>query len=372
MDDSVRSFYLKWKERYINDDCGAGQYYVWFETGKKKCVSEGQGYGMIIVALMAGFDSSAKSVYDGLFRYCQSHPSERSPFLMAWAQAKDCKDLDGTSATDGDLDIAYSLLLAHAQWGSNAGINYLNEARKMIAAIMKQEINRKAFSILMSNAIEPDSRDYFDMRSSDFMPAHCKAFKIATADSNWNKVTDNNYKLFRYLQDTYSADAGLIPDFINRINSKAKPAEPRYMESRYDGMYNYNACRIPWRIATDFLLNGDKRAKSVVEKINHWIRETTNNNPDNISAGYTLEGDDLRTRHYEAMSFIAPFAVAAMVDKSHQQWLNSLWDYILKFDLDEFDYYDNSIKMINLIILSGNYWNPVSDGQVFKQKGSGP
>jgi hypothetical protein len=31
MDDSVRSFYNIWKERYINDDAGAGEYYIWVE-----------------------------------------------------------------------------------------------------------------------------------------------------------------------------------------------------------------------------------------------------------------------------------------------------------------------------------------------------
>ena len=58
------------------------------------------------------------------------------------------------------------------------------------------------------------------------------------------------------------------------------------------------------------------------------------------------------------MSFIASFAVAAMVDTKNQAWLNKLWDYIVSFDIDQFDYYDNSIKMFNLIILSGNYWVP--------------
>jgi endoglucanase len=28
------------------------------------------------------------------------------------------------------------------------------------------------------------------------------------------------------------------------------------------------------------------------------------------------------------------------------------------FRMSGFDYYDNSIKMINMIILSGNYWPP--------------
>ncbi len=360
MDDSVRSFYSSWKERYINDDAGPGNYYVWVEgsVGNKQSVSEGQGYGMIIVALMAGYDPAARETFDGLFHYYKSHPSRNSPFLMAWAQTRDFRDIDGTSATDGDMDIAYSLLLADAQWGSQGPVDYLKEAREMISAIMREEVNAKTFSILLSNAVEPDSEDYFDMRSSDFMPAHFKAFGKASMDPAWEKATDNNYKLFSFLQDRYSKEAGLVPDFIQHIDQKAIPARPMYLESGYDGCYNYNACRVPWRIATDFIVNGDQRAKNIVEKINHWIEETTSGNPDNISAGYTLGGDDMQRRHFEAMSFIAPFAVSAMVDTSHQGWLNKLWDYALGFDIDQFDYYDNSIKMLDLILLSGNYWKP--------------
>jgi endoglucanase len=67
MDDSVRSFYNSWKERYINDDSGEGQYYIWAESsaGKAQCISEGQGYGMIIVALMAGYDTAGQHIYNG-------------------------------------------------------------------------------------------------------------------------------------------------------------------------------------------------------------------------------------------------------------------------------------------------------------------
>src|SRR5690348_691361 len=55
MDDSVRSFYNAWKQRYINSGCDLNEYYVWFELPGKECVSEGQGYGMMITALMAGY-----------------------------------------------------------------------------------------------------------------------------------------------------------------------------------------------------------------------------------------------------------------------------------------------------------------------------
>ena len=361
LDNAVRHFYTQWKKRFIKNATQKQESFIWFENvGKKQCVSEGQGYGMIIVALMAGFDPSAKSIYDNLFRYYRSHPANRSKYLMAWAQYANGKNVDRTSTTDGDMDIAYSLLLADRQWGSKGTINYLEQGKAMINSIMQFEINHKTWSVLLSAGIERESRDYFDMRSSDFMPAHFKAFQAATNDARWVKVTDAGYKLFGLMQKNYSPDAGLIPDFIVHINKRPKPAPPNFLESPYDGYYNYNACRDPWRIATDYLMTGDRRSKKITDKINRWIRETTNNNTYNLSAGYTLAGNDIKGRYFEALSFIAPFAVSAMTDKKNQAWLNKIWDYLAAFKMKDFDYYDNSIKLFDMIIVSGNYWAPAS------------
>jgi len=357
LDHAVTTFYTQWKDRYIKNVPGKAESYVWFgEKNGKQCVSEGQGYGMVIAVLMAGFDPSAKATYDNLFRYYKAHPDRRSKYLMAWAQFKNGKSSDATSATDGDMDIAYSLLLADKQWGSKGNINYLQVATQMIGDIMLQDINHKTWSPLLCDGIEAESKDYFDTRSSDFMPDHFKAFAKAMGDKRWIKVLDGGYRLFAEIQDKYSPDAGLIPDFIVHINKTPKPAPPHYLESKYDGCYNYNACRDPWRIATDYLLTGDKRSKMIVDKINRWIRATTNNNAYNLSAGYTLAGNDIKGRYYEALSFSAPFAVSAMVDQTNQQWLNKLWVYITAFKLKDFDYYDNTIKLMDMIIVSGNYW----------------
>jgi endo-1,4-beta-D-glucanase Y len=354
----VRSFYTQWKSRFIKTVPGKPQSYVWFEgTAGKQCVSEGQGYGMIIVALMAGYDPTAKATYDNLFRYYRAHPGSKSKYLMAWAQNNHDNDLDKTSATDGDMDIAFSLLLAARQWGSNGPVNYLQEGKAMINAIMQYEINHTAWSVLLSDGVEQESSDYFAMRSSDFMPAHFKVFRQVTHDDRWNKVIDAGYRLFAAMEDNYSPDAGVVPDFIIHINKKPKPAGPHFLEDRYDGQYNYNACRVPWRIGTDYLLNGDKRSKVIAAKINRWIRETTADNTYNLSAGYTLAGDDIKGRYFEALSFVAPFAVSAMADGKNQLWLNHLWDYLTGFRLKDYDYFDNTIKLMDMLIVSGNYWD---------------
>jgi len=357
LDNSVKTFYTAWKTRFVKTVSGKNESYISFEgVGKKQCVSEGQGYGMVITALMAGFDPAAKNTYDNLFRYYNSHPDKRSKHLMAWAQLTKGKSLDATSATDGDMDIAYSLLLADKQWGSKGPVNYLWAAKAMINDIMQYEINHKTWSVLLCDGVEAESKDYFDTRTSDFMPSYFKAFENATRDARWARVTNANYQLFSFLQHKYSRDAGLAPDFVVGINKTAKPAPPNFLESPYDGYYNYNACRVPWRIATDYLLTGDKRSKEIVDKINQWVQETTGGNPYNLSAGYTLAGDDVKGRYFEALSFIAPFAVSATVDKKNQLWLNKIWDYLVAFKMKDFDYYDNTIKLMDMIIISGNYW----------------
>lgn len=357
LDDSTAAFYKLWKQRYIKEDPHGGDY-VWFENTRnidQQCVSEGQGYGMLITVLMAGLDSNAHKTYDALYQYYKLHPS-RNPFLMAWAQNHKGQNTDTTSATDGDLDIAASLIMAHKQWGDEGKINYLKEAGNIMQAIKTMDMNRKTHTLLTSNAVEDDSPDYFDTRSSDFMPAHFKIFRQISGDKFWDSATDSEYALFLNMQERFSQEAGLIPDFIEHVNKKPRPARPGYMESPDDGQYNFNACRDPWRLATDYILNGDGRAYQEVSKIDNWIRNTTSDNPDNISAGYRLSGNDINGRNYEALCFIVPFSVAAMVDAKNQLWLNRLWKYTLSFPIADFDYYDNSIKMIGMIIMSGNYW----------------
>jgi endo-1,4-beta-D-glucanase Y len=136
MNNSVTSFYEYWKSTYLKPSNGKtpGGYFVYVsvESGTKT-VSEAHGYGMIISALLAGYDPAAKTYFDGMYYFYKDHPSTIDADLMSWIISSDedaAKDED--SATDGDMDIAYALLLAHDQWGSAGAINYLAEAKRII------------------------------------------------------------------------------------------------------------------------------------------------------------------------------------------------------------------------------------------------
>jgi hypothetical protein len=68
MDKQVCDFYRQWKAKFVKSIPKKSESYIWFQNiGNKQCVSEGQGYGMTIVAIMAGYDASAQVTYDNLF-----------------------------------------------------------------------------------------------------------------------------------------------------------------------------------------------------------------------------------------------------------------------------------------------------------------
>jgi endo-1,4-beta-D-glucanase Y len=364
LDSITAAFYDEWKKRYLNNSCSEKQYFVFFDeahANKKISTSEGQGYGMMITAYIAGYDPEAKTYFDGLYNFYKAHPSITNNRLMAWCQVEGCKDKpDGgnTSASDGDIDIAYSLLLADKQWGSDGKIDYLNEAKEMIKAIMKDEVNRTIWTTKLCDCINETSKTYSDTRSSDFIIDHFRAFWKITKDKKWLKVIDEDYYLLWLMQTNFSPETGLLPDFIEQCNTEPIPAQPNYLESSYDGNYYYNACRVPLRIAADYLIYGDKRGLQTVETINKWIKLKTDNSPENIKAGYTLGGKALPHSDYYSPSFIAPFAVGAMVSKDNQKWLNDLYKYLIYSDIKNFRYFDNTLKMLSLIVLSRNYWSP--------------
>ena len=365
MDAVVADFYDTWKTRYLHAGCEPGQMYVFYndtgDNGDAIAVSEGHGYGMVLTALMAGHDPDAHAEFDALFAFFRAHPSELTPELMGWQQVTGClaaPDGGGDTATDGDLDIAYALLLADAQWGSAGAINYKAEALKVIAGIKRAEINAANPSIKLGDWVDATSHKRHDTRLSDFMPDHFRAFARATGDPLWTQVVDKGYAALDFLQRKYAPRTGLVPDFARGLNTtKPRPAPAHFLEGRHDGDYYYNACRVPWRLGTDFAVSGDARAMKALERMNRFIVARTAGDPAKIRPGYYRNGRPIQT-DYSSIAFNAPFAVGAMTSADRQAWLDALWQNVTANPSDDDDYYGVSIKVQALLVVSGNWWAP--------------
>jgi endo-1,4-beta-D-glucanase Y len=369
LDQATRDFYDAWKLRYQKQTCGAGRYVVEAKTQSGNLtVSEAHGYGMMLAALMAGHDADARAIFDGMFAFFRQHPSVLTPSLMAWYQRKSCGSSQGAdSATDGDLDIAYALLLADKQWGSCGPIDYAAEAASILGGIASGEVDASGSYLRLGDWTDPGDPAYYQStRSSDFMPDHLRAFAAASGNPLWTSVLDHTYGVVDALQLSHSPGTGLLPDFIVDPLGTPAPAGAGFLEGPNDGAYDYNACRDPWRLATDFLVSGDARAKTAVQRITTWIRSTTGNDPDAIKSGYQLDGAVSAGADYRSLAFVAPLGVGAMTDSANQAWLNDVWDLVDATAIDDEGYYENTLKLLSMIVMSGNWWAPqaVSGGCV--------
>jgi endoglucanase len=359
MDSAVSSHYASWKNAYLRSDGGDGHWIKYDNTNST--VSEAHGYGMVLAAYM-----DDKAVFDEMLRYFRNHPTDQTPDLMAWKQTLQngqMVDVEGTdSATDGDLDIAYSLLLAHVQWGSNGSHDYLAEARKVMAAILQYDVNPRKNNLTVGSWVSGTDRKY--TRPSDFMASHILAFaRWDTANTaRWNAVHKTIIKAVNQQFNNGSQATGLVPDFMVAKDGLWQPVPGKWLESQHDGDYSYNACRTPWRLAMSYIVDGHTGLLASQQKTASWIRAKTNGVPTNIDAGYFVlngpNGDSFRT--YDDLPFTAPMAVNAMLGgAAAQTWLNSLWTSINGGDYGAVSgYYGDAIRLQVMLTVSGNWWKP--------------
>lgn len=362
-DAAVRDFYDTWKARFLEQTCGSGRWVVRTATDANNLtVAEGHGYGMMLAALMAGHDPDAQAIFDGMFAYFRDHPTAFHQHLMGSYQNFACAtppgDLD--SAADGDLDIAYALLLADRQWGSCGTVNYLLEAQRVLVDVADGDLDATKTYVLLGDWVGPsESAKYYDAtRSSDFMPGHTRSFAAASGNASWNAVRDRTYAIVDHLQSTASPATGLLPDFVASPLGDPHPVAGGFLEGSNDGRYYYNACRDPWRLATDFVVSGDTRARDAVQRITTWMRGVTGGDPNAIASGYKLDGTVIGGADYLSMAFVAPLGVGAMVDAGNQAWLNDIWDLVVATPITTDGYYENTLKLLAMVVMSGNFWAP--------------
>jgi len=358
-DQHVRSFYDYWKQNYIVTASNSS-YRVAFAKGSDATVSEGQGFGMIITAIMAGHDSDAQVLFDGLWKFSRQFPSGNDNRLMSW-KIQNGQVVDGnSSAFDGDADIAYGLVLADAQWGSSGDVNYKAEAITVIEAILASTIGPNSRLPMLGDWVQANGAKHneYTPRSSDFMPAHFRAFGNITNDSVWNTIISNSQAVIDTIQNNHSSTTGLLPDFIMNCNnvSQCTPANSGFLEGNHDGHYYYNAGRDPWRIALDGLLNNDSKSHSQAQKMISWLANATGGNVNQIKAGYQLDGTGIG--NYLTTFFVAPFGVAAMLDPNKQAFLNDI--YAKVYNKQE-NYYEDSVNLFSLLVMTGNFWDSESN-----------
>jgi hypothetical protein len=361
MDALLTQQYDAWKAARIvaANSIVPGGYADQFSDTTYLCVSEGMGYAMLLAVLFAGHDPNARQLFDGLLSVVRTRsayamvPFDPSgKYLMDWRLNADGSSAGtGWNAMDGDLDIAMSLLMADQQWGSTGTWNYKQEALNTIGAIKHFNMAADGTTKGLANAGVS--------RTSDYMIGHFRAFQAATGDSFWGTAIDRAYFLSNLMQTTFSAGAGLLPDFIVNTNTASPIPSPGYMGDgdANENKYWWNACRNPWRYATDVVQSSDARWKTVTGRLMNFFQSQVNAAGGNIgviATGYNLDGSVASGGNDAA--YMAPIMLGACIDSSYQGLLDALWNWNAGHLTT--GYYDSEIQLLSMVVASGNWWSP--------------
>jgi endoglucanase len=316
--DWLQSEYNRWKSALVKS-CGSGSIMIQTDQGSKV---EAVGFAMLLFAYMGD-----RTSLDQLYSFYKTNCNSGAGGLMGWIGQ--CGGNSNCSASDGDVDVAFGLIVASWQWPAG---DYAEKAKAVIANLKKAVTSCgsvKALQMGISGGNVYNGCSQVDISYSN--PAAFREFAKITGDSSWNQVADDTYTI---LLAGANATTGLVAD---RQSTSGSPS----------GSYGYDACRTPWRITLDYLWNGNEKARDWCKKVSDWAYKV---GPKNIRDGYSLSGSASGGNHN--MCFTGGFAVAAMANS--QQMVDEFGTELKK--LKDTYWFSFSLTPAYLLTFTGNQW----------------
>lgn len=339
-DKEALNTYNKWKELYLVK-CNNG-YRVTGETQDETRV-EAIGFGMLLSAYIAD-----KKTFDGLYDFYKSKRTANANNMMAWNVTCD-KINDSGSASDGDIDVAFALIVAQNQWGGD----YQKHAKKIIKIIKKSVVTTCNGLLALAPGYSKGSKgramwggcDLTDIQY--YTPAFFRVFAAVSKDKDWDELADDTYVI---LNAAANPKTGLVPDW------QSVSGTPGGNSNRI-AYFRYDACRVPWRLALDYLWNGNSQSKEWSMKISSWAN---NVGAANIKDGYNLDGTENNDGNHNS-AFVGGFAVAAMCNS--QLVSDTFGTEMLSSELGDSNWFIISTRSLYLLTITGNFWEPTVSNQ---------
>jgi PKD repeat protein len=318
-------------------------------------VSEGMGYGMLIKAwfshssLGAGvYDPNARADFDALFKYMKFYKNSNG--LMNWNIKNTGAVADTGGATDGDLDIAMSLVIMSRLWTSDGPVNYAQEATTYINAIMNYEFvpatgvpGTNAYPNIMTNG------DGWGFATNNMMPDYFRAgfmreFYYHTNNSRWLDIINANYTyMLKYYYDNYTG--GMVPDRQTR--------ESTSLGADTD-MVTYNSVRLGFSVMYDYLWNGSTAPVLGINMMNKMADKAKSNftTGGNVKApNYNLNFTTWQS--YSNLSGHGLIGPATLGKAENQTFATEMVDYMSTSNEFGSSYFNGGVGLMGLMAMSG-------------------
>jgi endo-1,4-beta-D-glucanase Y len=328
---AIAEAYARWKVHFVRNNNQ-----IVAPEQQNAITSEAMGYGMMIAAAMGD-----KAAFDQFHGYVKSQGGQGNG-LMTW------KNGGSGSASDGDIDIAYALLMANAQWPSGG---YKTPSDQMAAAILSLDI--------VNNVVRGGSQ----FQSAPFNPSYFAPAAFRKFTGFGAAITEN----FRLVNANVSANTNGIPtDWANpSTGAPSGPGSAQVTSEITDGesgAMGYDAARVPWRLGLD-VCTGGGASTALTAIVNAFAAKyDAGASIDLMKAGwYKARNGDVHPAAKDMQgSYIGPMGVggmavgnAAMRDRAFRAML----DVLESGDFNH-TYFPSTVGMLTLLMMSGNFPTP--------------
>jgi len=333
--DSLKLKFTRWMTNHYEESGSLAR--IKFDSPNTQyTVSEGIGYGMLIMVYFSNSTKSYQAQFDKLWAYYKQYSTNG---LMNW-KVNGFSNVDQTgAATDADLDAATALIMAYYQFGT---ASYLADAKTLIGNIKNYELN--------GNLLKPGNA-WDDYKNPSYVsPAAFDKFGAATsATSTWSAVKTANYAL---LTSNQHATTGLFSDWCT---ASGTPDKSNSTWGTADLFY-YDAVRVPWRLAWGYFWNGDATAQTLNNKLGSYMMSSTSNNPTAFRSGYYRSTGAI-IENYASSSFLGSLTLATATNKTaaNQKFLDSGFVRLMKMgpSYNPEKYFNATLQLLTGLMIAG-------------------
>ncbi|MCQ2958984.1 MAG: glycosyl hydrolase family 8 [Bacteroidales bacterium] len=353
--DNIQKKFTQWEKDLYTE---SGEYGRIKFDDTQYTVSEGIAYGMLIYVYMANeTNTQCQDHFDKLYAYYKKWSDGNG--LMHW-KIKGFSSVDGSgAATDADLDVAFALCLAAKQWEKSSKYDYATEAKLIMDKVYNHEVGKhnglKVFK----------PGDGWDNQSNPcyFTVASVGVFKQAQEDlgfsstKDWETVYDDSHT---YLEK--SQRNGVWPNWADWSTNYAPAKRSWGDDTDYD--FGWDACRVPWRVAWDYVWFGNESSKDMMAKTIELLDyKKWQNSPKSVGyftglreSGYgkiSIPND----QSYSAgnVAWTGSVACAFMTDDARQDNLDTYYNQ--NVNTVGGPYYAQTIQILYMLTMSGNAAN---------------
>jgi oligosaccharide reducing-end xylanase len=324
--------------------------------------TEGLSYGMMIAVQL-----NKKDVFDRLWRWSKTylqHQSGPRDGYFAWSiNPQTLKHNSEGSASDGELYFITDLLFAANRWGSNTGINYYAEARRILDAMWAKDGTGGITNLINVEhkqiTFTPDNFGYNWTDPSYHLPAFFEIWAEYAKDGKQQFYRDCADSSRMFLHRACNPVTGLNTDYAEF--SGAAHSTP-WMPAAF----RYDSWRVPMNIAMDYswFAKDIKWQQDYSKRLQTFLFSKGLNsfedqyNTDGSRPDFILQAGPYKMlRHSLGLVSTAAAASIMGTQEISRQFVDAVWNAKLApYSDGYFDpYYDGLLYLFSIMHLSGNY-----------------